>query len=80
MQVLTGRAVGVGTGLFSIAQVIWAKEARIYYDFQQLPGLGIPVIRTSRPNPGGSPASCSGSQRRPAVALARSSATAVPIA
>jgi hypothetical protein len=53
MQVLTGWAVGVGMGLFSLVQVIWAKEAGIYFDFQKLPGLGIPVIRDMDPPPTG---------------------------
>jgi hypothetical protein len=48
-----GQAVGVDMGPFSIVQGIWAKEAGIYFDFQQLPGLGIPVIRDMDPPPTG---------------------------
>jgi hypothetical protein len=48
-----GQAVGVDMGLFSIVQGIWANEAGIYFEFQQLPGLGIPVIRDPSPPPGG---------------------------
>jgi hypothetical protein len=49
---LPGQTVALRSAQFAIAQETWASEAGIDFDFEQLPGLGVPVIRDTSPPPG----------------------------
>ena len=47
-----GQAVNIRPALFDLVQNIWATEAGIRFEFQQLSGFKVPVIRDTSPPPG----------------------------